>query len=569
MLFIVDGLDAFLPLVMKEVIDALNSGASRAQLGRLSLTYLIIASVQCLGRFTWRILLGKTSATSGRTLRSRFHGHVLQLPKAFFDRRSGGELTALATNDAEAATMIFGYGAVIFLDAAFYLATIPLAMAYLSPRLAMMVIAPLFLIPFLVLRREKVIQKKFSAVQESFSHLSSITEEAFHGIRTLKSFSREKEACARYRASSAGYRERSLELARVDFLFGPSLEAVVCISIALLLFVGGRDVLAGALSIGGLLAMLRYLQQLLWPMQAVGSAVSVYKRAVASALRLEAIFETPVEANDEPRGSAGRSAQTHRSPPPGIEIERVSFGYEGGAADVLKDLTLRIEPGERIAVVGPIGCGKSTLLSLLAGLYAPTTGCIRLIGGEAPAKEALRKHAALASQPPFLFSGSAAYNLQLGASPGALFSSDDMARVLKDTFIFDEFSALEEGVDAPLGERGASLSGGQRQRLSLARSLLANRPLLLLDDPLSSLDSETERDIVATLARIDRSRTLVFSSHRLALVRQADKIVVLNDGTIAAMGNHEELLAKDEWYREFVLTQRLREELDEYAAHLA
>jgi ATP-binding cassette subfamily B protein len=573
-LVIVDLLEIVPPLLLKEAVDVAVEDRPRQVLAWLAGAYLATATIQALGRYGWRMYLIRSSMLAGKDLRQGFAQHLFGLSASFFDRRRIGDLMSLATNDIDAIRMAIGAGLLTLADALFYLLTVPVVMYLLSPKLTLLAFIPLPIIPFLVARNEREIHSRFTAVQEQFSRISALAQESLTGIRIVKAFAREDEQLGRLRAAGEEYMRLCLRLARVQTAFGPTLDFTMSMGLVALLFVGGRGVIEGAVTLGTFVAFQRYIQKMVWPMTAVGIAINMYQRAVASSGRLKEIL---AERTDVPEADEPRLPADYRPGPPsapwrtrgGIEFRGLTFRFPGTDKDALKGVSLAIEPGERVAFVGTIGAGKSALLALLPRLYPVGRGMLFLDGVDVndwPTEE-LRRQVGYVGQDVFLFSESVVENVAYGlhgwvstsGQPAPIEDATQLASVHEDVL------GLEDGYRTRLGERGVNLSGGQKQRLTIARALAKQPSVLVLDDALSSVDVQTEERILKSLRSRAGRNTEVIAAHRISTVKDADRIVVLDQGVVRQLGTHAALVAERRGaYRRFYEQQRLKEDLEEF-----
>ncbi len=579
-----NGFELFRPIVIREAVDTLvesqrtgsaqTEGVAVRHILWLAAAFLGITLVQALGRYGWRMYLIRTSMLAGRDLRSRFGRKLFDLSAHFYDKSRVGELMSLATQDVEAVRQAMGPGLLVLADALLYLCTIPVMMFWLSPKLAVIALVPLPLIFWFVSRNEKRIHDRFQRVQGSFSSLSAAASENLGGIRVVKAFAREDAQLGKFTALGREHIEVSLRLARVQAIFGPGLDFFMSLSLVILLFWGGTQSIAGELSLGTFVAFRFYLQQMVWPMTALGFAISHYQRAVASSDRLKKVFNEPLNVPeplnprlpaDAPADLVARGAWKSAGR---VEMKGLRFGFPGTEKLVLDGIDLRIEAGERVAFVGAIGSGKSALLSLLPRIY-PVERDMLLIDGvdvnDWPLAE-LRNQVGYVGQDVFLFSETVTDNVAFAFRPTG--PAGDVEFAASSASVHDDVLRLEQGYATRLGERGVNLSGGQKQRLTLARALAKQPSILILDDALSAVDVQTEERILRGLrARAGRNTELI-AAHRISTVKEADRIVVLEAGRILQMGTHAELARASGLYRQFYEQQRLKEDLDSYAEGL-
>jgi ATP-binding cassette subfamily B multidrug efflux pump len=569
-LVVVDILDILPPIFLKYAVDIAVEKQPTRLLGIMALAYFGVSILQGVCRYAWRMYLIRASIFAGRDLRGKYAHHIFGLSVSFFDHRRMGDLMSLAINDVEAVRIAVGSGLLVFADAMFYLLTVPFAMYWLSPWLTLLVCLPLPIIPLMVLKNEKEVNRRFEEVQACFGRISAMTQESLHGVRVTKAFAREDVQIQRMREIGEEYMKLNLGLARIQTAIGPFMDFCMSIGMVLLLFVGGRSIINGTASTGGaaiglgtFVAFQRYIQKMVWPMAALGMAVNYYQRSVSSSYRLKEIFKLTSDVPDAAQPILPKKYRGH------VEFRNLSFRFPSDPKIVLKDINLTIESGERIAIVGTIGAGKSAMLSLFPRLYPIDRDMLWIDGVDVndwPIDD-LRRQIGYVSQEIFLFSDTVMGNVGFGLNdwiegndPGI--PIEEAARVAA---LHEEITGLSSAYRTRLGERGISLSGGQKQRLTIARALAKKPSILVLDDALSSVDVQTEEKILKGLLARPGRNTEVIAAHRISTVKDADKIVVLNQGRIVQLGTHQQLAAqKSGAYWQFFEQQQLKEDLESY-----
>jgi ATP-binding cassette subfamily B protein len=578
-LVIVDALEIVPPLLLKRVVDVLTSdlGDIPKQLIQIGGVYIGISVIQAIGRFGWRFFLIRTSMVSGRDLRERYTHHLFSLSNHFYDKRKIGELMSLATSDIEAIRMAMGGGLIIFADAVVYLLTVPVAMFILSPELTFLSFIPLMAVPFIVLRCERLINIRFTKVQEAFSKLAAHAQENLMGIRVVKGFSRENAQIQQFKKAGEEYLRLNLELSRVQSSFGPTLDFVMSLGLVILLYFGGARVLDNTLTLGTFIAFQRYIQKMVWPMTAVGLSVSFYQRAVAGSNRLKDVLsqktETPAPADPKLPEVRIKTPQGKWRSQGQVEFRHLTYHYPESSNLVLKDLSFTIQPGERVAFVGQIGSGKTTLVNLIPRLYSPPKGTVFVDGIDVNdwSLADLRDQIGYVSQDTFLFSETIFNNVAMGLFKWAT-QQERQPLVLSATeraAVHNDITRMDRSYQTELGERGVNVSGGQKQRLTIARAVATEPPILILDDALSSVDMHTEEMILSGLRDRAKRNTEIICAHRISTVKEANRIIVLSNGQILQEGSHEQLLSqKGSLYWRFYEQQRLQEEVDNYVPNL-
>ncbi|MFN7685007.1 MAG: ABC transporter ATP-binding protein [Oligoflexia bacterium] len=565
-LVVVDALEVLPPILLKLAVDSVTGARPLSHLHGIAGVYLLISVLQCFCRYGWRILLIRSSLFAGRDLRDRFSAHLFRLPIRFFDQKRLGDLMSLSTNDTEAIRMALGPGLLVAADALFYFVTVPVAMLMLSPQLTLLAFLPLPIIPWLVARNEKALYTRFEKVQESFGKLSALAQETLTGIRVIKAFAAEPAQMERFSREGQRYLQLNMAMAWVQNTFGPLLDFTMSMGLVILLWVGGHEVIDGNESLGTFVAFQRYIQKMVWPMAAVGMAISYLQRAVASAGRIEAVLnEAPTRRpEDEDCGQPGQRETSH-SARGEIEFNNLSFRYADHLPWVIRDFSLKVPAGSRVAFLGSIGSGKSTLLSLIPRLYTPPRGTVFVDGVDVNDWNLadLRKAIGHVGQELFLFSETIEQNLSWGLpEPLAPESRDEL---IHQVALSTDVSRLSGGWETRLGERGINLSGGQKQRLTIGRALARRPKILILDDALSAVDTQTESRLLGALRQRSDRATELIAGHRISTLQDADFIVVLEKGRKVQQGGHRELL-KDRagLYRTFYEHQKLEEELESH-----
>jgi len=545
-LILVDMLQLIVPLVIKWAVDDLT--LLRVDTGRLLDYALAIAGLAVLigaFRYVWRLCLLGTSRRVEEGLRNRLFDHLQTLSAAYFDRTRTGDLMAHATNDIQQIRMAAGMGLVAMNDAVVMGAAAIGFMIYIDPTLTGFVLIPMPFIAVAARFFSRRMHRRYRSVQASFSDLTEAVRERVAGIRLIKAHNRKTAEAEKIGAASRAYVDENLSLVRITGVFFPMMVLLTNLSMALVLFLGGRQTILLTITPGDFVAFISYLGLLMWPMMALGWVTNLIQRGRASLDRIDTILATRPEIHS----AAG--ARSLREPAGAIVFEAVEFSYPGGAGAqtraALAGIDLRIEPGAVLGIVGPPGSGKTTLLSLIPRLYDPAAGRI-LIGGQDIRDvlvEDLRGRIACMPQEPFLFAGTIRDNITFG-DPGI--DDERLTEAARAAALLDTIRLFPQGFDTVVGERGVMLSGGQKQRVALARCLLTAAPVMILDDPISQVDFETGALITQAIRRLAGARTILIVSHRLSAVRFADRILVLDGGRVVHTGRHADLLAANGYY---------------------
>jgi ATP-binding cassette subfamily B protein len=545
---------------VKAGVDALERpGATRALIGRYALFSALLAVVAAIGRFWMREILNGVSRRVELDLRDDFFAHLLRLDAGFYAANPTGEIMSRATSDIAAVRMVAGPAYMYLVNTIVFGIFAIVRMVMIDPWMTLIALIPLLLLPPVTIWFGNLIHSRFARIQEQLGSLSTMAQENLAGQRIVKAYGQERAQTERFRALSHESMRRNVHMARTQGMFYPSLALLAGTAMAVALWVGGRAMLAGRITVGDLVIFLIYLGMLTWPMIALGWVVNLFQRGAASMGRVSRILETRPALQDAPDAVAPREVRGE------IEFRDVTFRYPGTEREVLRGVSFRVPPGATVAIVGPTGSGKSTVVSLLARLYDPTEGEVLLDG--IPLRRwklgRLRQAVALVPQDTFLFSDTIAENLSLGFDEPdearRLARIRDAARVARLDTTVESFPA---GYDTVLGERGINLSGGQKQRAALARAVAADAPVLVLDDALSAVDTHTEHGILEGLRRVFQGRTSLVVSHRVTAVMDADLILVLDGGRLVERGTHAELLRAGGVYAALQRRQLLAEQVE-------
>jgi ATP-binding cassette subfamily B protein len=543
------------PQVLRYAVDDLYRGVTAAKLGRYALILFGIALLAGLFKYAMRQLVIAISRRLEFDLRNQLFEHLQRLPVPWFQEHRTGEIMSIATNDLSAVRNMLGPG-VMYAVNTLTVGIVSIGfMLAISPRLTFYSLLPLPFVSLSVWWFGDRIHRRFEKVQESFARLSAHVQENLGGMRVVRAFVAERHETERFDALNAEYREGNLQLIRTSGFFSPSLSLFSGLGALAALYVGGREAVAGRITLGQFVAFTVYLGMLNWPMVALGWVINIFQRGLASFGRITAVVDTAPSIASPPGAPAGGVARGE------IEFRHVTFTYPGAAAPALRDVSFRVPAGSTVALVGRTGSGKSTLLSLLPRLFDPPAGAVLLDGVDVRERDLawLRTQLAVVPQEAFLFSATISENLAYGVSDGDDGAIREAARVAN---LDGDIEAFPERWETRVGERGITLSGGQKQRATIARALLRGAPVLLLDDCLSSVDTQTEEAILGGLKAEMARRTTLIVSHRVSTVREADEILVLEDGSIVERGRHEALLALEGRYAALHRAQQLEEEIE-------
>jgi ATP-binding cassette subfamily B multidrug efflux pump len=548
------------PWVLKYAVDDLNAGVTRSKLAFYAAALLGIACVGGVFRYLMRQILIGASRDIEFDVRNAFFARLQLMPVGYYQARRTGDLMSRATNDLNAVRMMIGPAIMYSANTILVFIVAIVLMVSLDARLTLMALVPLPFVTIVVRYFGGAIHKRFEAIQEQLAHLSAVVQEALAGVRVVRAYNQQAHEIERFGQANREYVRRNRVLIRLQGLFFPSMTLFLGFGSLLVLWIGSQHVIRGEITLGEFVAFNAYLVMLSWPMIAFGWVTNILQRGMASWKRMLEVLDAVPDIDDRHASEAG-----HIAPLTGaIEIRDLVFTYPGTERPVLDHVSLTIAAGQTFALVGATGSGKSTLIHLIPRLHDPPAGTVRLDGvdvREIPL-DRLRGAIGVVPQEPFLFSNTIAENVSLGpggerSAPGAdrLQNAAAIARLDKDV------ASFPKGYETLVGERGITLSGGQKQRTAIARAVMLNPRILILDDALSAVDTYTEEEILERLRVFMRKRTSIIVSHRVSTVRHADMIVVLQDGRIAEQGTHDELVRLGGLYADLHQKQLLQEEL--------
>jgi len=551
-----NGIWILFPLVIRRAVDDLHLGVTREKLMFYALLLLAVAATKGIFQFLTRWILIGVSREVEFDLRNDLFRHLESLSYSYYQRTRTGDVMARATNDLNAVRMLLGPAIMYSANTIVFTAGALAFMLAISPRLTLYAFLPLPVVSIVIQYFGRRIHERFEKIQAMFSEISARAQENFSGARVVRAYVQEEAEIRGFETSNREYIGRSLKLVRLMGMLWPTLETMLGLAIVLVLWLGGREVLYGRISLGDFVAFNTYMVLLTWPIIALGWVINIFQRGTASMGRIDEILTEEPEIDDRDAVPAVSKHELQGE----IEFRGLNFSYNG--VPVLRDIHLQIPAGSSLAIVGPTGSGKTTLVSLIPRIYDAEPGTV-LIDGR-PVREYplefLRRNIGFVPQETFLFSETVRENIAFG-KPEA--GDAEVRAAAEGASIAADIESFPEQYQTMVGERGITLSGGQKQRTAIARALIRSPRILVLDDALSSVDTHTEDKILNHLRDLMAGRTTIFISHRVSTVRNADRIAVLHGGRIVELGTHDELIARDGYYTDLYNKQLLEEELAE------
>lgn len=559
-LFVVDFANLFIPRLTGTITDGLTAHSIDME-GVLFYIMCIlgVGATLAIGRFLWRYFIFGAARSIEKEIRNEMFAHLEEMSVEYYNEHKTGDLMTRFTSDLNSARMAIGPAVISAFDASVMLIMVICQMLfYVNVKLTLVAVIPMILISVGELYYGKVIRSRYKERQEAVSDLTDYIQESISGVRVIKAFVRERAELKAFAKSNANAKEKNLRVIKVQTIVMPLLDVIIGISSLLTLIYGGYLALTGGITLGRFIAFNQYINMLVWPMLACGDAITMFSQGGASIKRIQDIFEEKpeifddenVEQIDELKGD--------------ITFNHLTFAHRGSVEPTLKDICLDVKAGTTLAVIGRTGNGKSTLVNLLLHLYNTKPGMILIDGKDIntiPLKT-LRENIAYVPQDNFLFSDTLRSNIAFGAE-------DDMESIEKATraaCIHDNIIAFPDGYETIVGERGVTLSGGQKQRSSIARALMKNSPILILDDALSAVDTDTEERILKNLKKNRADKTTIIIAHRISTIQSADVIMVLEDGHAVEIGNHSELMKLGGIYKDMFDKQQLEAQIGEKRA---
>jgi ATP-binding cassette, subfamily B, multidrug efflux pump len=547
-----NALKVLIPVVIGHAIDDMQHGITETKVLYHALRLLLIAALSAIFLYICRQVIIGASREIEFDLRNDIFANLERQAQTYYHTHRTGDIMARTTNDLNAVRMLLGPAIMYSANTIVFTAAALPFMYRISPKLTFFAFVPLPMASILVQYFGARIHRRFERIQAMFSDISAKAQENFSGARLIRAFAQEEAEIASFETANLEYIKRSLHLVRLMAMLWPTLEFVLGLSLMITLLVGGHEVVQHQITVGEFTSFNVYMVQLIWPIIAVGWVVNLFQRGTASVVRIDELLKQQPDIADAPTASDIPVTGS-------IEFRNLTFAYSD-APPVLHDINLRVPAGSSLAIVGPTGSGKSTLVGLIPRLHDASPGTV-LIDGQ-PIRNftlsTLRKSIGFVPQETFLFSETIRQNIAFGRPDASPEQVEEAATV---AHICTEILEFPKGFDTEVGERGLTLSGGQKQRTAIARAVIRDPKVLILDDALASVDTYTEERILSGLKRVMEGRTTIFISHRISTARNADQIAVLVAGRIAELGTHDELIARNGYYTSLFEKQRLEEEL--------
>lgn len=539
------------PRILGNIIDILRQSSFNLKIIKINILYLLlIAAGTFISTYLWRNLVIGNSRKIECYLREKLFEHFQQLPSQFYNRRKTGDLIAYAINDISAIRMTFGPATAMSINGiVLCIASIYSMCIAINWRLTLICLLPIPIIVLVILKIGKTVQVKFKRVQESFASISDRVQENINGIRVIKSYVQEEQEVCNFESLNSEMFLANIDMVKTSSLLSPIIELCFSISFVINLIIGGNMVLKSTISLGNFVAFNTYLVMIMAPIISIGRVITIMQRGMASLKRLDEIFAEEPEIKD--------GVNINLAPIKGeIELKNLSFTYPNTNEKILNNINLKILKGHTLAIIGKTGSGKSTIANLLLKMYNTDKGTIFIDGVDINdySLKTLREGFGYVPQDNFLFSSSINDNIKFFKDN---YNEEDVETAAKISCIYENIINLPKGFDTRLGERGVNISGGQKQRLTIARAIIKNPSILLLDDSLSAVDTITEGKILSNFRALKNGQTVIIISHRISAAKDADEIIVLNKGEVHERGTHKELLKKGGLYYDIYREQKL------------
>ncbi|MEA2336261.1 MAG: ATP-binding cassette, subfamily multidrug efflux pump [Thermoanaerobaculia bacterium] len=546
------------PLIVGSAVNELAKAVTRGALIRYGLLLVGAAAMEGFFLFLQRRILIGESRRIEYEMRNDFYGHLQSLPVSYYQEQRTGDLLSRATNDLSSVRMLIGPAVMHALSSLIVVIGAFVMMLRINREMSLLSLTSVPVIVWMVQYFGQRIHVKYKSVQDYFGDISARVQENLAGVRVVRAFGREREETETFSRMNREYVGRNRTVIKLTAMFYPGLHAMIGLLFGLIFFLGSREMIRGTLSIGSFIAFQLYLGRMVWPLIALGWVTNLFQRGMASMVRLHEVWS--IEPDVRADSGEPLDAPIHGD----IAIRDLTFTYPGATRPTLRDIDLHVSAGETVGIVGRTGSGKSTLLALITRTFEPPPGTIFVDGHpiESFPPSQLRQSIGAVPQETFLFSESIAENIRFGRRDASEEKVDESAKLAG---LSGDVAAFPQGLETLIGERGITLSGGQKQRTAIARALVRDPAILILDDALSAVDTNTEEQILRALRQIRKGRTALIVSHRVSSVKDADTIIVIDDGRIVEQGTHDALLARRGYYADLYRRQTLEEEIAEIA----
>ncbi len=562
-LFVVDFANLFIPQLTGTITDGLTAHTMDWNgVKSCLLAIFLLGLTLTIGRFLWRYFLFGASRSIERELRDTMFAHLEKMDVEYYNEHKTGDLMTRFTSDLNSIRMAIGPAIISLFDGTVMAVMVIFQMMiYVNVKLTLVALIPMFLISIGEIFYGKIMHPRYLARQEAVSDLTDFVQESFSGVRVIKAFVRERSECAAFARQNRNTMNKNLKVVGLLSVVMPLLDVIIGFSSLAALIYGGYLALIGEITLGRFVAFNQYINMLVWPMLACGDAINMFSQGAASIKRVKEVFDSKPEVSDAKDVAPVDALKGE------ITLSHLTFIHHGHTEPTLKDISLNVPAGSTLAIIGRTGNGKSTLVNLLLHLYNAKSGMIFFDGRDIntiPLKT-LRENIAYVPQDNFLFSDTLKANIAFGVEGEDM---DAITEATQTACIHDSIALFPAGYDTIVGERGVTLSGGQKQRSSIARALMKDAPILILDDALSAVDTDTEEHILRNLKKNRAGKTTILIAHRISTIQNADMILVLDDGIAKELGTHEELMKLNGIYRDMFEKQQLEAAVGEQTAHL-
>jgi ATP-binding cassette, subfamily B, multidrug efflux pump len=543
------------PLIIGNAVNELAKAITRQTLIRYGLMLTGAAAMEGLFLYLQRWIIIGTSRRIEYDMRNDFYAHLQKLPLAYYQDQRTGDLMSRATNDLSSVRMLIGPATMHTLSSLLVVTGAFIMMLRIDHEMALTALIAVPIVAGLVKFFGQRIHDRYKDVQDYFGDISARVQENLAGVRVVRAFAQEQNEIENFKRMNREYVDRNRSVINLSALFYPMLHALIGVMFVIIFFMGSRRIIAGQLSIGAFVAFQFYLGRMIWPLIALGWVINLFQRGMASMLRLHEVWA--VQPTEQASGLGPRASVAGD-----VEFRHLTFAYT--ERPVLKDVSLSVRNGQTIGIVGRTGSGKSTLLALLTRTFEPPPGAIFIDGRDVTTipHHQLREWIGMVPQESFLFSESIAENIRFGRADA---TDEQMRAAAEEAGLSGDVATFGQGLETVIGERGITLSGGQKQRTAIARAIVRQPSILILDDSLSAVDTQTEERILRALRQVRKGRTALIVSHRVSSVKDADHIIVLEEGAIVERGTHESLIEKGGYYADLYRRQTIEAELEEIA----